>query len=134
MFQELGFFGGKTVLRKQFGEAVDDDEDSMKPAQASAASAWKDKKVICNNPYCKVHGYGRQLDKASDTQMSDMHNSGGQYKSYVSNAYGVTDDLSMDIDDSVPASISKSKVSTDDAVDPIENVLKPRRQSTNQHR
>ena len=123
-------------MRKQFGEAVVD--DSKKSGQASGASVWKEKKITCNNPHCKVHGYGHQLEKVNDTQVSHMHNSGGQFKSRVSNAYGAPDDLSMDSDDDVPVPMNKSEVVADSAVGSIgssaKDILKPQRQPTQQNR
>lgn len=106
--KELGFFGGKEVLRKQFGEHVDTD-DSKKAAEASGA--WKERKTTCKNPYCSVHGYSRRLEQVSSTARNDSV--GDRYQSRVSNAYGVTDDLAMDSDrESTPQPIKKSLVSS----------------------
>lgn len=136
-FQELGFFGGKTVLRKQFGQVVDD--GSKKSIKTSGASAWNERKVACRNPYCRVHGYGHQRERAKETQVSGTESSGDQYKSHVSNAYGVTEDLIMDGDEanmSVP--IKKSKVLSEHAPGAVSTetrvMLKPRRQPSQQNR
>ena len=132
LFQELGFFGGKTVLKKQFGETIDDDDAK----QSSGASAWKEKKVICGNPYCKVHGHQRQLQRTQSAHMSHINSHEGRYKSHVSNAYGVTDNL--DIDDDVPKASKKSKVPSDDeagaSTTTSKVVLKPRRQPSREKR
>lgn len=136
-FKELGFFGGKTVLRKQFGEDVDD--DSKKSIKASGASAWNERKVTCRNPYCRVHGYGRERERAKETQVSVTKSSGDQYKSRVSNAYGVTEDLIMDGDEGdVSVSVKKSKVPSNDVggagSSETRVKLKPRRQPSQQNR
>ena len=136
-FQELGFFGGKTVLRKQFGEIVDD--DSNKSIKASGASAWNERKVTCRNPYCRVHGYGRERERAKETQVSVTESGGDQYKSRVSNAYGVTEDLIMDGDeDDVSIPVKKSKVLSKDVAGAGSSetrvMLKPRRQPSQQNR
>ena len=134
LFQELGFFGGKTVLRKQFGEAVDD--DSKKSTLASGASAWNERRVTCNNPNCRRHGYGHHLERSKETH---PESSGGQYKSRVSNAYGVTEDLVMDSDEeNVSVPVKKSKVPSNGPTDASSStnkvVLKPRRQPSQQYR
>ena len=139
LFQEFGFFGGKSVLRKQFGERIDD--EPRKSTQASGASGWKEKKITCNNPYCKVHGRGYQQERMDKVQLSHTDSNGGRYKSRVTNAYGVTDDLGVDgNEDNGFISTKKSRVPSDDeaaagVVSSTSNVkLKPKRKLPKQIR
>ena len=133
LLKELGFFGGKTVLRKQFGEQVGMD-DSKGSAEASGAGAWKERKTTCNNPYCSVHGYLHYMERVNSSKQTSRSDSGGdRQKSRVSNAYGVTDDLTMDSDDdSMPRPVKKSVVTSEKAASvadaDISAVVRPRRQ------
>lgn len=134
--QEFGFFGGKAILRKQFGEKIDDDPKKSTQRQASGASGWKEKKPTCNNPYCPVHGYRYQQERVQSTH---ANSSGGRYKSQVTNAYGVTDDLGVEgNEDGIPMSTKKTRIPSDDesgAVSSSSNVkLKPKRKQSKQIR
>lgn len=95
-------------------------------------------KITCNNPYCKVHGYKNQQERVKDGKVSLNDGREDQYKSRVSNAYGVTDDLNMDSDEDVPVSTKKSKAPSDHragSVSPTSKVVvKPRRQLSHQNR
>ena len=134
--QEFGFIGGKAVLRKKFGEQIDDlGKKSSQPA--SGASGWKEKKTTCNNPFCRVHGYRYQQQRADGVH---TNSSGGHYKSQVTNAYGVTDDLGVEGNENgiPPMSTRKSRVPSDDesaAIPSSTNVkLKPKRKQSKQIR
>lgn len=136
--QELGFLGGKAVLRKQFGEQIDDPKKSTQQ-QASGASAWKERKTTCNNPYCRTHGYRYQQERVERVQSTHTNSNGSRYISRVTNAYGVTDDLGVEGSVAgIPMSTKKSRVPSDDesgAVSSPSNVkLKPKRKQSKQIR
>lgn len=138
--QEFGFFGGKAVLRKLFGEQIDDERSSRSTQQASGASGWKERKSTCSNPFCRTHGHRHQQQERADRVQSTHTNSGGgRYNSPVTNSYGVTDDLGVEgNEDGIPASPRKSRVPSDDesaAVASSSSVkLKPKRKQSNQIR
>ena len=135
--QEFGFIGGKAVLRKQFGEQIEN-EPRKSTQQASGASGWKERKTTCNNPHCHIHGY-RNQQQQERADRGNTNSNGGRYKSRVTNAYGVTDDLGVEgNEDGIPMSTKKSRVPSDDeagAASTSSNVkLKPKRKPSKQIR
>ncbi len=116
-------------MRKQFGEQVDD-EGKKSTQQASGASGWKERRTTCNNPYCRLHGYRHQQERADGVQSANTNRNGGHYRSQVTNAYGITDDLGVEgNEDGIPVSAKKSRVPSDDesAASSSKVKLKPKR-------
>ena len=139
IIQEFGFIGGKAVLRKQFGEQIDDDPKKSTQQQASGASGWRERKTTCNNPYCRTHGYRYPQERVGGVQSTHTNSNAGRYQSRVTNAYGVTDDLGVEgNEDGIPMSTKKSRVPPDDepgAGSSSSNVkLKPKRKQSKQIR
>lgn len=125
-------------MRKQFGEQFED-EPKKSTQQASGASGWKERKTTCNNPYCHIHGYRHQQQERGDSLRGNTNSKGGRYKSQVTNAYGVTDDLGVEgSEDGIPMSTKKSRVPSDDesgaVVTPSNVKLKPKRKPSKQIR
>ena len=101
-------------MRKQFGEQIGD-EGKKSTQQASGASSWKERKATCNNPYCPLHRYRHQQERAEGVKSTHTNSNGGRYKSQVTNAYGVTDDLRVEGNENgIPESAKKSRVPSDD--------------------